>query len=199
MNKILKDSPKLVKKPPSIKHKKDRSAKNHLEIERKFLIECPNTWEQITNMMKHVVFVEQLQHTYCDSFSSLYKDAIFRLTQIYENYDFENPIYLTNSKQFVSYGIYEEIEKQITADEYFELQGNQIKNTNLISKTRFVICEGDHDFELDLFEDELFGLSLLEVEVKDLKEDIKFPNWMKITKEVTEDLSYSNYNLALKK
>jgi CYTH domain-containing protein/predicted ATPase len=72
-----------------------------------------------------------------------------------------------------------------------------LKNIGL-AKTRYTFLYKGTVFELDAFteaniEDDFY---LLEVEVLDLKQEIEFPPFLKVMKEVTENPAYYNKNLA---
>lgn len=69
-------------------------------------------------------------------------------------------------------------------------------NMRYISKKRFVVNEGKHKFEFDVFKN--MKLVILEVEVNDLHEEIVFPDWIKreIIAEITGMKEFSNYNMA---
>lgn len=64
---------------------------------------------------------------------------------------------------------------------------------NVIEKERYLIREGEHIFEVDVFHGRLNGLIIAEVELNSEDENIKLPHW--IGKEVTGDKRY--YNLFL--
>jgi adenylate cyclase len=64
----------------------------------------------------------------------------------------------------------------------------------LIEKTRYRITRGSVVWEIDEFEGENRGLIIAEVELKDEKQSISFPDW--IGQEVTDDPRYFNANLV---
>lgn len=65
----------------------------------------------------------------------------------------------------------------------------------ILLKTRFLVPYGDHTWELDIFEGDNAGLEIAEVELKDINEKIKLPDW--IGQEVSDDPRYyNNYLLA---
>lgn len=73
----------------------------------------------------------------------------------------------------------------VLADKYCE---------RVIRKTRYVIPNGISTIELDVFHGHLEGLVIAEIELDSIDEDIELPKWF--GKEITEDHSFSNYNLA---
>lgn len=64
----------------------------------------------------------------------------------------------------------------------------------LIEKTRYRITRGSVVWEIDEFEGENRGLIVAEVELKDEKQSMSFPDW--IGQEVTDDPRYFNANLV---
>ena len=65
-----------------------------------------------------------------------------------------------------------------------------------IEKTRYTIKEGKLAWEIDEFHGSLEGLIMAEVELEDEHQQVNLPEW--VEKEVTEDKSYLNINLAKK-
>lgn len=67
---------------------------------------------------------------------------------------------------------------------------------NVISKTRYIIPEGDLKWEVDVFHDDNNGLIVAEIELPDENylDNIYLPDW--IGEEVTNNPSYYNYSLA---
>ena len=63
-----------------------------------------------------------------------------------------------------------------------------------IQKTRFLIPQGKHCWEIDVFAGHNQGLVVAEIELTSLDENIEKPNW--IGEEVTHDHRYSNSYLA---
>ena len=88
-----------------------------------------------------------------------------------------------------------ENEKEITAEEYGELQKNTI--LNVIRKRRYIIPCGSLKFELDVFENaEEEGYGIMEAELSGENESFEMPAFVEIVREVTEDRYYSNRNFA---
>ena len=94
--------------------------------------------------------------------------------------------------------IREEIEFEIPRKKYLELIHSKMIKGKIIEKTRYKIREEDDSIvEIDVFEKELHGLILIEVEFDSEEEANKFekPYWFGT--EVTNDKKYKNKNLAL--
>lgn len=87
-----------------------------------------------------------------------------------------------------------EVEFKISKEAYTTLMSRN--DVYKLNKNRYIINEGEHVFEIDIFEGKLKGLACLEVEFETKEDADKFivPNW--IEKEVTGDMRYRNCNLA---
>ncbi len=64
----------------------------------------------------------------------------------------------------------------------------------LIEKVRYVLREGAHNWEVDVFEGENAGLVVAEIELKREDEVFERPDWL--GREVTHDPRYFNANLV---
>lgn len=81
-----------------------------------------------------------------------------------------------------------EWEKEIPVEEVQELL--KICEPGVIDKTRFLVKDGDHTFEVDEFYGENEGLVVAEVELKSEDENFPRPEWL--GEEVTGDKKYFN-------
>ncbi len=64
----------------------------------------------------------------------------------------------------------------------------------VISKTRYHVVHEGHTWELDVFHGKLKGLYVAEIELASADEAFVVPSW--VTKDVTEDLRYTNVSLS---
>lgn len=88
-----------------------------------------------------------------------------------------------------------ENEREITAEEYAELQTHTI--LNVIKKRRHIIPVGALTFELDVFENTVeSGYGIMEAELPEESTDVKMPEFVEIIREVTDDSYYTNRNFA---
>lgn len=89
----------------------------------------------------------------------------------------------------------EENEEEITLEE-FDVVWPRTMGTRL-TKTRYLLDNGDYVFELDVFHGRLRYLRIIEVEFKSVDEALAFepPAWF--GEEVTNKPEYSNFFLAL--
>ena len=62
-----------------------------------------------------------------------------------------------------------------------------------IDKTRYVVKNAGHAWEIDIFHGDNEGLIVAEVELEDENEIVEIPDW--VTKEITGDMKYYNSNL----
>lgn len=165
---------------------------NSLEIERKFIIDHNKS----------------LIHTDTFPVNIKYKDLYIRQYYLYNSsqnvserirgsheYGFDNKYYHT-IKTFVSAGINDEKEIEISKNEFDLLRKRKDENTNFIDKVRRVFVLNDLKYELDFFNFPVKNLVILEVELKDIDQDLPIPDFIKIIKEVTNDKNFSNHNLS---
>ena len=64
-----------------------------------------------------------------------------------------------------------------------------------IHKTRYCLSENNQYFEIDIYP-EWDNQAIMEIELSSEEETIKTPEFIKIIKEVTDDESYKNYQMA---
>lgn len=91
-----------------------------------------------------------------------------------------------------------ENEREITPEEYEELQKHTILNT--VKKRRYFIPCGGLEFELDVFENTVEeGYAVMEAELPDENASAVpavLPDFIDVIREVTEDVYYTNRNFA---
>ena len=68
--------------------------------------------------------------------------------------------------------------------------------TKLLKKKRYLVYQNDLCWEIDVFEGNLQGLIIAEIELKEINTSINLPDW--IAEEVTDDPNYLNINLILR-
>lgn len=155
------------------------------EIERKFLIEYPNVSE--LEKMPNCQRIEIIQ-TYLKSET----DEEIRIRQ--RGYQGNYLYYITSKKAF-SDAKRVEIERRLTKDEYLQLLMNADPVRHAIRKTRYCLTSHNQYFEIDIYP---FWVdkAIMEIELLDENEKIRFPEQIRIIKEVTNDDSYKNSELA---
>ena len=88
-----------------------------------------------------------------------------------------------------------EIERKLTQNEYLALLMEADNRLQTIHKTRYCLSENNQYFEIDIYP-KWQNEAILEIELNSENEIIKIPEFIKIIKEVTDDNSYKNYEMA---
>ena len=155
------------------------------EIERKFLIEYPDIekLEKLPNCQR----VEIIQ-TYLSAPEG--EESRVRQRGADGNY-----IYVQTTKKKVTDLKRVEVERRLTKDEYLRLLMDADPNCRPIRKTRYCLTHDNQYFEIDVypFWD---SQAIVEIELNDENDEIRFPAELKVIKEVTEDDSFKNASLA---
>lgn len=155
------------------------------EIERKFLIEYPDVDALMS--LPNCEKVDIIQ-TYLKSEDD--EEVRIRQRGVNGNY-----IYYETRKRKVSEMKRIEIEKRLSKDEYLERMMEADPTRRPIRKDRYCLADGNQYFEIDVYpfwDDK----AIIEIELSNPDEEIRFPEMIKVIKEVTEDESYKNASLA---
>lgn len=101
-----------------------------------------------------------------------------------------------NTKVPLGPGSNQETEESITENAFRTLLQRADPERDPILKARMVFMYGDRIWELD----EVFTrhLNILEIELDDLNEDLEFPPWLEITREITGEDEFSNFAMSRK-
>lgn len=155
------------------------------EIERKFLIEYPDIdkLEKLPNCQR----VEIIQ-TYLTAPEG--EESRVRQRGADGNY-----IYVQTTKKKVTDVKRVEIERRLTKDEYLRLLMDADPNCRPIRKTRYCLTHDNQYFEIDVYP---FWnhQAIVEIELNNENDEIRFPADIKVIKEVTEDENFKNASLA---
>lgn len=157
-------------------------AESPLEIERKFLIRYPNKAKLLT--LPGCVALEIIQ-TYLEGGAARVRRSV----------SCGGCVYTHTSKRKISELTRIETELTISEEEYLDYLMSADPAYRPIEKTRLCIPYKGHTFEIDIFpfwQDK----AVAEVELTTEDEEIDFPEWLDIIKEVTFDPSYKNVVLA---
>ncbi len=155
------------------------------EIERKFLIEYPDL--ALLESLPNCERIEIIQ-TYLVSHNS---DEV-RVRQRGREGSY---IYFKTTKRVVSDIKRVEVEKRLSKDEYLTLLMNADTSKRQIRKDRYCLTSDNLYFEIDVYpfwNDK----AIMEIELSDENAEIKFPDFVKVIKEVTDDIAYKNASLA---
>ena len=155
------------------------------EIERKFLIEYPDVarLEKLPNCQR----VEIIQ-TYLNAPQG--EESRVRQRGIDGNY-----IYFQTTKKQVTGLKRVEVERRLSKDEYLRLLMDADPNCRPIRKTRYCLTWENQYFEIDVYpfwQDK----AIMEIELNKEDAAIRFPDFIKVIQEVTEDQAYKNASLA---
>lgn len=155
------------------------------EIEHKYLIEYPDIsyLESLPNCRK----VEIIQ-TYLKTDDG--HEARVRQRGAGGSY-----IYFKTEKIRVSDVKRVEIEQRLTQKEYLTALMDADTSLRQIRKTRYCLSYGSQYFEIDVYPF-WSDKAVVEVELSNENEKVIMPDFIKVIKEVTDDRSYSNYELA---
>ena len=156
-----------------------------LEIERKFLIEYPDIqWlESVPNCQR----IEIIQ-TYLKS--SPDEEVRVRQRGVDGHY-----VYFQTTKRKISDVKRVEIERRLSEAEYLSLLMQADTTRRQIRKDRYCLTYDNQYFEIDVYpfwNDK----AIAEIELRDENTDIRFPEEIKVLKEVTDDDAYKNAALA---
>ena len=89
-----------------------------------------------------------------------------------------------------------ETERRISQKEYLAALVEADPERKPIYKTRYLLTENNRYFEIDIFPG-WKKQAIMELELKSEDEKIVMPEGITIIKEVTDDLEYSNYSMAI--
>ena len=160
------------------------------EIERKYLIKCPDIHqlESIENCTR-----VKIVQTYLNSGNN---DEV-RVRRRGENGDY---VYTKTVKRTIDGMKRVKIEKRISKEEYLKELANADPARITIEKDRYCFIFENQYWEVDIFSNPeiLNGMALLEVELRDEYDKIHFPNFIEQIKDVTYDSKFKNASLALK-
>ncbi len=105
--------------------------------------------------------------------------------------------YLTEKKGTGLPGQRVEVEEMIPWRRFAELMRSRDRSRGIVRKKRHFFLWENQYFELDVFENPP-GVCILEVELTEAAKEIVLPPFLPILEEVTEDLRYRNFALALR-
>jgi len=156
-----------------------------LEIERKFLIECPDT--SLLDKMSGGNRSE-ISQTYLESEKGVSERVRARTRD-------GVTVYTHNVKIKLSSMMRIENEDVVSEEEYNQLLNRADKSCRTIEKVRYCVPHGDFVCEIDIFpfwKDKAF----LEIEMPSEDTEITLPDFVKLIREVTDDNRYTNHALA---
>ncbi len=156
--------------------------KNGFEIERKFLIQYPDT--AVLSKMDNCTVME-IEQSYISGGGRIRKIVSQGKT-----------CYIKTVKKHISDIKREEKEWEISEAEYIAELEEKAENTNTIKKTRYAIEKNGFVYEIDVF-DFWDDKAFMEVELESETDSFPIPDFVTVIKEVTEDKRYRNSSLAV--
>ena len=103
-------------------------------------------------------------------------------------------LYLTEKKKINEFKRVE-VEKRLSEKEYLSLLDEADPERKTITKTRYCLSYDNHYFEIDIYP-EWDKEAIMEIELSDENEVVNTPEFIDVIKDVTDDPSYKNYNIA---
>lgn len=159
--------------------------KNAPEIERKFLIAYPDIKYLEANAgHSHIV------QTYLDSENGTSSRVRKRSYPGKTAYTYTEKRHITAVRRM-------EYEREIDENEYLELLERADRSRNPIEKERYCLHYEGQMFEIDVYPF-FTDRAIMELEIEDETQQILFPPEIRVIREVTEDVRYTNASFARK-
>ena len=152
-----------------------------IEMERKFLVEVTG---EIPDSREIEIFQTYLTER---------DGAEPRIRKRGENGHY---VYFLTTKKFLTDNQRIEVERQITPSEYVMLKNSANPDKRTIHKLRRCFVWDNRYLELDTFVEPPLPHHLLEIEDVAADEEIAFPPFLKVLREVTDDPEWYNANIA---
>lgn len=157
-----------------------------IEIEKKFLVQCDSN---ALPLQAQKIDIEQVYLPVQKAGEEL---RVRRRGQ-----DGSYVYYMTH-KFSLKPGVRSEHERHIDYREYFEFFRNRDPTFHPIEKDRHCFVWNNQYFELDVFRSPHRNLHLLEIELTEECSTVELPPFINVIMEVTDDLNFSNKELARK-
>jgi CYTH domain-containing protein len=158
-----------------------------IEIERKYVIEMPNTSE-LCHLEAYTV--SHITQTYLES-----DDDVAHRVRKREFFDHTQ--YTETKKIRIDKMSVHELEREINEAEYTNLVKNIKQGTEHLYKTRHTFSHLGKTIEIDIYP--YWKKScIMEIELESREEEINIPSFINVITEVTGDKTYSNAQMASK-
>lgn len=156
-----------------------------IEIERKYIIAMPDV-ERLSVEPEYTV--SRITQTYIESEAGV--------TQRVRERVFSDRTQRTETKKIrIDKMSVHELEREISEDEYNGLLPRIKQGTKPIHKTRHTFEHLGKTIEIDIYPN-WKRTCIMETELEDRDEEVAFPTFIEIIKEVTGDKKYSNAGMA---
>lgn len=157
-----------------------------LEIERKYLIVCPDT--EFLQHLPDCQATEMIQTYLIQNISGFVRRVRKRGTAHHWQYTY-------TQKKKIAFGEAIELEKEISESEYEALLQETAPDRYPIHKTRYCIAHEGQTLELDVY-DFSQSIATLEIELPDIHTPVHLPEWVQLIADVTGKKGYSNFELS---
>lgn len=157
----------------------------NIEIEKKYIIAIPE--ESVLSVMEEYTRSEIVQ---------IYLESPAGITHRVRSRETSGNVTYTETKKIRidKMSSYED-EREITKEEFLALAEKRDKSTAPIHKIRYTFVYFGQLFEIDVYP-EWQRTAILETELKTRETQVKFPEFVKILRDVTGDKSYSNAGMS---
>ena len=154
------------------------------EIERKYLIEYPDTdlLEKISDSKS------EISQTYLKTDSGFTSRVRKRTSNGVIKYIF-------TEKKRITDVVCIENEREIDREEYNDLLKLADPERRTVEKTRYCIPHGERVVEVDIYPF-WSDRAIAEVEMEDENERVELPDFIKVIRDVTAEKAYKNYSIA---
>ena len=156
-----------------------------IEIERKFVIEMPDT--SALSMLEGYT-ASDIDQTYLSSTPHVTRRVRCRKYSDHTVYTETKKVRIDKMSAF-------EDERELTEDEYRSLLCEIAPGTVTLHKTRHTFPWRGRTFEIDIYPNWQRSC-ILEVELSSMQEEIILPGFIKVISEVTGDKRYSNASMS---
>ena len=154
---------------------------SHIETERKYIISMPS--------VRVLCSLPEYTHS---AIEQIYLESPIGITHRIRRREYEDRVEYTETKKIrVSAISAIEDEREITEDEYNALRRKIKVGTRPIIKSRHTLVVESQLYEIDIYP-EWKNSAILEIELSDEGNTVKFPEFIKIIKEVSGLREYSN-------
>lgn len=156
---------------------------DHFEIERKYLIRMPDR-----SYLESAAAMTQIEQTYLCAEPGVTARVRKRGHEGAWAYTHTQKMHISDVRRY-------EDEREIGEEEYRELLRQADPARNVIHKERWVLPYEGQTFEIDIYpfwEDR----AIMEIEMTDEAQTLRFPSQIQIIREVTADRRYSNAALS---
>tara|TARA_B100001778_G_scaffold186914_1_gene153943 strand:- start:4353 stop:4880 length:528 start_codon:yes stop_codon:yes gene_type:complete len=171
----------------------------NIEIERRFFVNPLGLKGLIFEKSLHITQYYLDDYSYVGDVFEIYgqrikfDDTMFHQAKVWRLRKIDEQFWLSGKSEKID-SLALEFERRISEKKYNLIQKNLAVNP--IEKTRHHWRNGEHLWEIDVFEDELSSLIIAEIELKNKGENFEIPQW--IEREITNEKQWSNAQLFAK-